>query len=175
MAGDDVMEGLLVGQVRETTSRFYGKYRGVVTDVDDPEGRGRIKAKVDALNGSESDWALPVVPFAGQSHGLVLLPETGDGVWIEFEAGDTNRPLWTGGWWASEAMPSDGGTKKRALVTSNGHKLVLDEDGRVVQLKHAGGAEITLTDIDITIKIGAAQIVLSAAGVNINNGAFTVL
>src|SRR5262245_66269226 len=116
MAGDDVMEGLLVGQVRETTSRFYGKYRGVVTDVDDPEGRGRIKAKVDALNGSESDWALPVLPFAGQSHGLVLLLATGGGVWFEVEAGDTNRPLCTGGLGASEALATAGGTRYRQVA-----------------------------------------------------------
>jgi uncharacterized protein involved in type VI secretion and phage assembly len=173
--GGSVMEDLLVGQARDAASRLFGKYRGIVTDADDPEARGRIKAKVDALQGNETDWALPVVPFAGSGHGLVLIPEPGDGVWIEFEAGDTNRPLWTGGWWASGAMPSDGGKKKRALVTSNGHKLVLDEDGSIVQLKHSGGGEITITDTDITIKIGAAQIVLSAAGVNINNGAFTVL
>ena len=169
------IEDLLVGQSRDAGSRMYGKYRGIVSDVDDPDGMGRIKAKVDALNGSETTWALPVVPFAGSGHGLVLIPEAGDGVWIEFEAGDTNRPLWTGGWWASGAMPPDGDIKKRALVCSNGHKLVLDEDGEIVQLKHAGGAEITLTASDITIKIGTAQIVLSASGVNVNNGALTVL
>ena len=169
------IEDLVVGQSREAASRMYGKYRGIVSDVNDPDGMGRLKAKVDALHGNETDWALPVAPFAGSGHGLVLIPEVGDGVWVEFEAGDMNRPLWTGGWGASGAMPPDAGTKKRALVTSNGHKLILNEDGGIFQLKHAGGAEITMTNADITIKIGTAQIVLSSAGVNVNNGALTVL
>src|SRR6185436_7968308 len=171
----DALTDHLLGQGQDLSSRLYGKYRGIVTDNNDPDNQGRIKAQVDALNGAETYWALPVSPFAGDSHGLVLIPEVGSGVWIEFEAGDSNRPLWTGSWWASGAMPSDGGVKKRALVTSNGHKLVLDEDGSIVQLKHSGGAEITMTDTDITIKFQSAQIVLSATGVNINNGAFTVL
>lgn len=173
---DSTLEQHLLDQSQDTAARYYGKYRGFVKDVSDPENRARITATVPEVLGEEvTPWALPVSPYAGNNHGLVLLPEVGNGVWIEFEAGDPSRPLWIGGWWADGEMPPDAGEKKRALVTSNGHKLILDEDGSIVQLKHSGGGEITMTDSDITIKIGSAQIVLSSSGVNINNGAFTVL
>lgn len=156
-------------------SRYFGKYRGLVRDVDDPQNLGRIKAQVPEVLGEEdSPWAWPAVPFAGANHGLVLLPEVGDGVWIEFEAGDLSRPIWTGGWWGEGELPEPGGTETRVLVTSGGHKLVLDDSNNQVQLLHAGGAELTMTNTDITLKIGSTQVVLSSSGVNINNGAFQV-
>ncbi|WP_017296921.1 phage baseplate assembly protein V [Nodosilinea nodulosa] len=168
-------EQLLVELSEFQRSRYFGKYRGLVRDVDDPEGVGRLVAQVPEVYGEEdSPWAWPAVPFAGPSHGLVLLPEVGDGVWIEFEAGDISRPIWTGCWWARGELPDPGGTETRALVTSGGHKLVLDDQNNQVQILHAGGAELTMTNSDITLKIGATQVVLSASGVNVNNGAFQV-
>jgi hypothetical protein len=82
-------ERLLVDVAEQTRSRYFGKYRGLVQDVEDPETLGRLRAQVPEVYGdADSPWAFPVVPFAGPNHGLVLLPEVGDGVWIEFEAGD---------------------------------------------------------------------------------------
>jgi len=171
----DNMERQIVDVAEFVRSRFFGKYRGLVTDVDDPDTLGRIKAQVPEVYGdTDSPWAVPAVPFAGNDHGLILLPEENDGVWIEFEAGDPSRPIWTGGWWGSGEMPSDGTPLKRALVTTKGHKLILDDDAGALRLVHSGGAELTMTDSDITLKIGSSQIVLSASGVDINNGALKV-
>ncbi|MCP4117243.1 MAG: hypothetical protein GY737_17975 [Desulfobacteraceae bacterium] len=168
-------ENLIVQLTELVRNRYFGKYRGIVQDVDDPENLGRIVARVPEVYGEEaSPWALPSVPFAGENHGLVVLPEEDDGVWIEFEAGDPSRPIWTGCWWASGEMPDPGGTETRVLVTSGGHKVILDDERSKLQLLHSGGAELTMTDNDITLKIGSTRIVLSAAGVNINNGAFEV-
>jgi len=169
------MEQLVIEAVEFIRSRCFGKYRGLVRDVDDDENLGRIKAKVPEIYENEdSPWALPSVPFAGENHGLVVLPEVGDGVWIECEAGDPSRPIWTGCWWASNELPEPGGKQTRVLVTSGGHKIVLDDENSELKLLHSGGGEITMTDNDITIKIGSTQIVLSSSGVNINNGALEV-
>lgn len=169
------LEHLTVQTIQYLRNRYFGKYRGLVKDVDDPEGMGRIIARVPEVFGEEdSPWALPSVPFAGGDHGLVLLPEVDDGVWIEFEAGDPSRPIWSGCWWARNEMPSAGGSQSRALVTTAGHKLVLDDDGSEIKLTHSGGAEFTMTDQEIKLKIGATQIVLSSSGVSVNNGAFEV-
>ena len=95
------MEQKIVELAEFQRGRYFGKYRGLVQDVDDPENMGRIVAQVPEVYGEEySPWALPSVPFAGQNHGFVVLPEVGDGVWVEFEAGDPSRPIWTGCWWA---------------------------------------------------------------------------
>ena len=175
---DAETERLLIEVAEYMRSRYFGKYRGIVRDVDDPDRLGRITAQVPEVYGDgETDlspWALPCVPFAGEDHGFVALPEVDDGVWIEFEAGDIARPIWTGCWWAEEEMPQPGAPGTRTWVTTAGHKLVLDDNENRVQLLHADGAELTMTDSDITLKIGSTQIVLSSSGVNVNNGAFEV-
>jgi len=169
------LEKLVVELTELVRNRYFGKYRGVVRDIDDPENMGRIIAQVPEIYGQDdSPWALPSVPFAGSNHGLVLLPEVGDGIWMEFEAGDPSRPIWTGCWWASDEMPDPGGTRTRVLVTSAGHKMILDDEQGSVRLLHCDGGEITMTNSDITLKIGSSQIVLSASGINFNNGAFEV-
>lgn len=169
------MEKTLIDAVDFIRTRFFGKYRGIVQDVDDPEKMGRIVAKVPEIyQGQGSPWALPCVPFAGDNHGLVVLPEVGDGVWIEFEGGDPSRPIWTGCWWGSGEMPQPGAKDVRVLINSSGQKIILDEQANKIQLLHPGGAEFTMTDSDITLKIGSSKIVLSLSGVSINDGAFEV-
>jgi len=173
---DESLEKLVVELAEQARSRYFGKYRGTVEDVNDAQKLGRIIAKVPSVYGdANSPWALPAVPFAGANHGLVLLPKKGDGVWIEFESGNPSRPIWTGCWWASGEMPSPGGPEERVLITPEGLKLVLDDSSKKIQLLHPGGGEMTMTDSDITIKIGSAKIVLSAAGVSINDTAFKVM
>jgi hypothetical protein len=76
---------------------FWGKYRGVVSDNADPLKMGRIKAKVsDVLRGEETGWALPCFAYAGPQVGLYLIPPVDALVWIEFENGDPDYPIWTG-------------------------------------------------------------------------------
>ena len=172
---EQTIEQIAVEAAEFMRSRYFGKYRGLVRDVNDPENLGRIVAQVPEVYGDEdSPWALPAVPFAGKEHGFVVLPEVGDGVWIEFEAGYPSRPIWTGCWWASGELPAPGGAATRVLVTSGGHKVILDDDENKLQLLHSGGSEITMTNNEITLKIASTQIVLSASGVSINNGAFEV-
>jgi type VI secretion system secreted protein VgrG len=82
-------------------NKHYGKYRGIVTDSQDPENLSRIRAIVPEVFGKdlENGWALPCVPCAGTDSGIYMVPESGDSVWIEFEAGDVSRPMWSGCWW----------------------------------------------------------------------------
>jgi hypothetical protein len=99
----------------------------------------------------------------------------GDGVWVEFEAGVPEKPIWSGFWFARGEMPGPaGGENVRAFVTSKNHKIIIDDKDDELKLVHGKGAEITLTNDDITIKIGRSQIVLSSKGVDINNGALVV-
>lgn len=82
--------------------KFFGKYRGMVVSGLDPEGRGRILVQVpDVLGMGISTWAMPCVPFAGLQMGMYVVPPPNAGVWIEFEKGDPDYPIWTGCWWGS--------------------------------------------------------------------------
>jgi uncharacterized protein involved in type VI secretion and phage assembly len=178
---DNDLEQHVVQAARERQSCYFGKYRGTVDQPDDStaeDGKrlGRIRANVPAVYGDSvtSPWAMPCVPFAGDSHGLVLLPEKGDGVWIEFEAGDPACPIWSGCWWADDEIPSDGDVHKRALVTSGGLKLILDEGDNKIELSHPDGAVITLTSSAITIKLSSQKIEVSTASVSVNDDALEI-
>jgi hypothetical protein len=84
--------------------KYYGKYRGLVLNNVDPMGKGRLLVQVpDVLGLSTSSWAMPCVPVAGIQTGHYVVPLIGAGVWIEFEGGNPDYPIWVGGFWGSRA------------------------------------------------------------------------
>lgn len=97
------IEELLGDLLERMDQRVYGKYRGYVHRVDDPDNRGRIQAFVPRLLGPDAPtgWAMPAAPYAGPDQGLFAVPDVGAGVWVEFEEGDLSRPIWSGMWWGS--------------------------------------------------------------------------
>jgi hypothetical protein len=154
-------------------NRFFGKYRGVVTDVD--ADMLRIKAKVPAvLVDQPTGWARACVPFAGPSMGIAFLPEIGAGVWIEFEGGDVSYPIWVGCFWHDGEQPSDATARVKAIVTKAGQKILLDEGtGTITVTDHNN--TITLGSNGILLERGGSQIDLGDAEVNINQGALQVV
>jgi hypothetical protein len=167
-------EDPLIKLIRWQKSHLFGKYRGTVESVAEGDDLGIISVRVPAIWGKErvikKVW--PCSPFAGSKHGFVAIPEPGDGVWVEFEGGITSRPIWTGFWWGDGAMPEPKGKLVRTFITSKGHKLVLDddEDSNKVMLLHKDGAELTMTDQDITIKIGDASAKLTSSDITLSAG-----
>lgn len=168
--------------MRDEQRRYYGKYRGIVTDNDDPSSLGRLRARVpEALSDVESGWALPAVPYAGDGVGMLFLPPAGAGVWIEFEAGDLSRPIWSGCFWASGQLPEgagpdvkviktgahtltfDDGDEKIELLHSSGTRILIDQDGLTIE--HSGGATIMIDSSSITIDNNGPKITLDASGI----------
>jgi len=89
-----------------TRKRVYGKYRGIVLNNVDPLNLGRIQANVaEVLGEVPTGWATACAPYAGIGAGFFSLPPPGAGVWIEFEAGDVSRPVWSGCYWGVAEAP----------------------------------------------------------------------
>lgn len=88
--------------------KYYGKYRGKVLENDDPLFLGRILADVAAVSGMTMNWCMPCTPYAGSDVGFYAIPPIGANVWIEFEGGDTNYPIWSGCFWAEGEVPTGG-------------------------------------------------------------------
>ena len=161
---------------------FYGKYRGVVTDIRDPLLVGRIKAKVsDVLGDDESGWAMPCAPFGGSGMGFVALPSVGAGVWIEFEHGDPDYPVWSGCWWGSAAeMPAvllAPPYRKLVIRTEGGNSILLDDTPGVggITLETATGQKIKLSPAGIEIDNGmGGSVKLTGPQVSMNDGALEV-
>lgn len=150
--------------------RYYGKYRGLVTDNQDPRQLGRLRVRVpEVLGDVESGWALPCVPYAGNGSGQYTLPEPGTGVWVEFEAGDVSRPIWTGCWWGAGQLPANNrgvpATPPLKVIRSEqGLMLTFDDNSQVLHVSDANGQnmlEIQVQAGKITIK-GAVKAIVEA-------------
>jgi len=171
----DVMERTVERLVERVGSTYYGKYRGIVTNVDDPDNQCRIRATVPAVLGEHRcGWAMPAVPFAGDGHGVVMLPKVGSGVWIEFEAGRLDNPIWSGAWWGCGQRPDPQGPKVRVIVSENGHKVILDDKSDEVRIVHGSGPVMKLTGTEIVMTVGSCEIKITGTEISLNNGLIKV-
>jgi hypothetical protein len=172
------MEETLVRIARQVDSKKFGKYRGFVDNNEDPDQRGRLKLKIPSVLGTEvSDWALPCLPFGGASdYGFFAVPEQDAQVWVEFEEGDRDKPIWTGTFWQTKAdTPSEAALTPptvRLIKTPSGHRIQFDdtEDDEQLLIHHRKGAEILL-DKNGTITVtnpDGAELLLDAENGKVN-------
>ena len=151
--------------IQRTEGRYYGKYRGQVTDNNDPNNLGRVKAKVPRVLGEEeSGWALPAFIYGGASEqGLFAVPDVGAGVWIEFEGGDLSYPIWSGTWFTSGDIPESAQPGKKVLKTKKGHKIVFDDDGGSLEITDSNGNTVTMDSSIVKVAAGnATKVVIDA-------------
>jgi hypothetical protein len=162
---------MATGPVR--ARKLYGKYRGKVVDDADPAQRGRVRVSVPGvLNARAAPWAEACLLAAD---GLVAAaPAIGTAVWVEFEAGDARRPIWSGRLWP---QPGDAPTGPITLGLPNQATLTIgDAGGHGITLRTAVGAMIAVGNTGITISNAqGASIVVSGPSVSINNGALVVI
>src|SRR4051812_34038784 len=149
------------------TGRFFGKYRGFVTDNQDPLGMGRLQARVpDVLHDVPSTWALPCAPYAGPNAGFFTVPPKDAGVWIEFEAGDTSHPIWTGAWWGPNEVPKDEQStpvkpETKILRSDKGLLMALNDTAQTITVADASGANLmTIRVQEGTIRIVSTSLVV---------------
>ena len=168
------------------TRGHFGKFRGTVTNNLDPLQIGRIQAIVTDVSGLvPSTWIMPCLPFASKQSGVYHVPQVGSGVWIEFEQGDLNFPVWVGGFWGSAAevpvLALAGLPASPSIVLQSGGQntlMISDVPGPTggILLKTASGAFISISDVGITISNGqGAMITLTGPTVDVNTVALTVV
>ena len=167
-------------------NKFYGKFRGTVVNNVDPLQIGRIQAIVpDVSNIAFSSWAMPCVPITGKQMGTYFVPQVGSGVWIEFEQGDPDYPIWVGGYWGivaevpALALAGVPVSPNMVLQSAGQNSLVIsDLPGPTggIMLKSTTGATIIVNDTGIYIQNGkGASIIMTGPTVTINNGAMVII
>lgn len=172
-------ERLVAGFIEDHQSRVYGKRQGIVTDVNDPERMGRLRARVPGLLQSETTpWALPCAPFTGPDAGLFAVPPVGAGVWIEFEAGNLDYPIWSGGWWprGDAPVPEEGAAGQqptKVLKTDTGLHVALDDASETLVISDGNGTnKITIQSQGGRIEIKAtSKVVVEAPQIELVDGA----
>lgn len=145
--------------------RFFGKYRGKVVANKDPLNLGRIQVAVPAIYGQgRLSWALPCSPYAGKDFGWFAIPTIDSQVWVEFEAGDPDYPIWTGCFWSQDELPQ---------------AAKVEEPDKVQVFRTPYGITMTLSNLGsnkgLTIVVESPTVertlkmVFNADGIEINN------
>lgn len=189
--------------VENIENRYYGKYRGKITDNRDPKSLGRIRAIVpEILDNEETGWALPCLPYGGSKDaGFFVIPTVGSNVWIEFESGNLSYPIWSGVWWGEPSgneVPSEAQKPEptvKILKTNAGHKIELHDssgeekitithmNGNILKIENTGITissdngmnNIKLDSSGISLSRGASSIKITDSSININNGALEIM
>jgi uncharacterized protein involved in type VI secretion and phage assembly len=161
-------------------SQYFGKYRGTVVQNVDPEQRGRLMVSVPAVTGTgQLNWALPSVPFAGPGVGFFAIPPVGANVWVEYEAGDSNVPIWSGCFWGMRGeAPASPAVPQQLVIKTLTCTLTMSElpQNAGITLETAAGMKVKLGAMDIEITDGTgATIKLMGPKVTVNNGALEVM
>ena len=169
-----------------SSSPLFGKYRGTVVNNIDPLQIARIQVIVpDAMGFVPGTWAMPCLPVAGINNGMFAVPMIGSGVWVEFERGDLDYPIWVGSYWGSaaevpvlaHAVPP--GVFGITLQTPLKNGLVIsDVPGPTggILIQTTTGAMISVSDVGIIISNGKGAVInMTGPTVDVNLGALTVV
>jgi uncharacterized protein involved in type VI secretion and phage assembly len=186
------LERVVAGLVEQIERRYWGKYRGRVVDNQDPAGLGRLKVSVPSVLGPDvvTGWATPCTPYGGAAdQGLFYLPEREAGVWVEFEEGDLEFPIWVGTYWSKPddgsqiPLPNDAdGTEADEPPSVPTCKTIKTLKGHTLQFEDAEGAEgillmegskghlVTLNADGVTVTDAAGnEVVLNDDGIRLTD------
>ena len=164
--------------------RWYGVVPATVSDIQDPDGQGRVKVKLDwspdggGGQGYEA-WARIATLFAGKDRGSWFIPDAGDEVLVAFEHGDPRRPYVLGGLWNGKDQPPQSmssGNALKVICSRNGVKVTLDDsDGReTLKLETPGGQTLTMKHGPGSVTIedsNGNSVKLESAGITVTAGA----
>ncbi|MFC6705785.1 phage baseplate assembly protein V [Flexivirga alba] len=171
------------------TDTLTGVVIGLITDVDDPLGQGRVQIKLPWLSDDPHGWAPVASPMAGEKRGYWFRPEVGDEALVTFLQGDGDHPFVIGFLHNGvDVPPSDGidqhvrrvrsvaghvvdlddrsGQEKVRVRTNGGHVLELRDSDATIALTTSGGQQVTLQDtpaqIELTTDTGTKVILTDA-------------
>ncbi len=155
--------------------RENGLVVGVVDDLNDPEGLGRVRVKLPHLDNEMSDWAPMVSPMGGKNRGIAFRPEREDTVLVAFEMGDPERPYILGAFWSKPSPPPDLGNPAK----ENNWRVIRSRSGHVIRLDDTDGSErIEIVDAKERLKIvldtAANEIAVTSDGGTVRVEASTV-
>ncbi len=142
---------------------YYGKYRGKVTSTKDPLNLGRVQVTVPAIFGDgRQSWAMPATPYAGKDIGFFTVPPVGSNIWVEFEGGDPDYPIWSGCFWGEGELP------QAARVSDPDKVQVLKTDGITFTWNNLDNKGLTI-EVKSPVVSRPLKMVFNPEGIEINN------
>lgn len=162
---------------------YYGVYVGLVTDVQDPQGQGRVRVRLPWTTDGEGDafeiWARVATLMAGSDRGTWFIPEPNDEVILSFEGGCPWSPIVVGAVWNGVDPPPetmDGQNNIRSITSRSGIRVTFDDSEGAVQftLETPGGQKVVCADTPASLELSDSngnQITLDASGITLNSSA----
>jgi hypothetical protein len=196
------LEKVVADLMQKVERRFYGKYRGFVVNNMDPKRLGRVTLRIPSVLGPEvvTGWAMPCAPYGGQKNqGFLCIPDVGAGVWVEFEEGDLEFPIWVGTFWSepggNSEIPSrndaDGKERKndvdenqpgnelkppsrKIIKTNKGHTIQFEDADQeemvtIIEATHKHVVTLNSEGIQITDGVNGNKIVMGSGGIQIGS------
>lgn len=160
-------------------SQFFGKYRGKVENNVDLMQLGRIQVSVPAVLGEgRSSWAMPCSPYAGSGVGLFTIPPNKANVWVEFEGGNPDYPIWSGCFWGTGEVPASPAIAEMKVLKTDTATITINDTpgagGVTIETTTGMKIEISATAIEISNGMGAS-IKLEGPKVSVNGSALEVI
>jgi uncharacterized protein involved in type VI secretion and phage assembly len=160
-------------------TQFYGKYRGTVANNLDPMQQGRIQVRVPAVLGEgQMSWAMPCAPYAGSGVGFFAIPPVGANIWVEFEGGDPDYPIWSGCFWGTGEVPATPAVAEMKVFKTDSCTITLNDLPGVggVTIETVSGMKIVLSTTGLEIDNGqGGSIKMTGPQVSVNNGGLDVV
>lgn len=161
---------------------FYGKYRGIVMN-NEPDAHGRIRVACANVMRDREMMAMPCVPYAGADVGFRFLPEKGDNVWVEFEAGDPGRPIWSGCFWKPDEFKRIKDASHIKIIKTKKVTIEIDDEAGSITIEHANGTVFkidgstisSVADGKITQQVKAMKTTLEVTKFDVHDGALSVV
>ena len=191
------LEQIVADLVQKVERRFYGKYRGFVVNNEDPKRLGRVRLRVPSVLGPNvvTGWASPCLPYGGQGNqGFLYIPEVGAGVWVEFEEGDLEFPIWVGTFWSEPGGKSEWPTlndadgkertneqkppTRKIIKTQKGHTIQFEDADReemvtIVEATHKHVVTLNKDGIQITDGVNGNKIIMGKEGIQLGSSGAT--
>lgn len=154
--------------MQQEGDRFFGKYRGKVTSTKDPLKLGRIQVEVPSVFADgRLNWAMPCTPYAGKDIGFFTVPPIESNVWVEFEAGNSEYPIWSGCFWGDNELP------EYALVEEQDKIQVFRTQGMTITLNNAGQHHGLTNGLTLEVEPDTVdrklKMIFDGEGIEINN------
>lgn len=147
----------------ENTGMFYSLYRGIVADNDDPENLQRLKLIIPQVSGNDSYnyWAFPMGVFYGKEYGAQIVPQKGDMVWVQFEGGRPEIPVWSHGHPARKEMSSKDPELKDKncywFISPKGFKVKINDTKNTITIETPFGSFIQMNEQSISLVNGKVK------------------
>lgn len=165
--------------------QFLGKYRGKVANNKDPMNLGRLQVSVPAVLGEgKHSWAMPCVPYAGKDIGFFMLPPNGSNIWVEFEGGDPDYPIWSGCFWGSGEVPAKPAEENMKVLKTKSVTMTLNDNsngggfflevGQTPLKISFDSSGIEISNNNSNIKLTESKIVIKSNDIEISSGPFSI-